>query len=200
MRRIQVAITLTALGIGAAHLIWPNLKIDAITIVLLIVAVVPWLAPLFKSVEFPGGWKIEFQELERARSKAEAAGLLDLTAQKGDREFSFQAVADEDPNLALAGLRIELEKRLRELARTRNLPSERAGIGQLLRVLDREEVLNPDERSALSEMVYLLNSAVHGAEVDRRAAQWAIDVGPQLLAGIDERIGEKTSAVQSMDA
>ena len=186
MRRLQAAITLSALGIAAAHLIWPNLKIDAVTLVLLIVALVPW-APLFKSVELPGGWKIEFQELEKARNKAEAAGLLDL-AVKWEKEFSFQAVAEEDPNLALAGLRIELERRLRELARSRNLPSERAGIGQLLRILDREDVLTPEERSALSDMVYLLNSAVHGAEVDRRAAQWALEVGPQLLAGIDERI------------
>lgn len=196
MRRIQIAITLGAVAIAAAHLVWPAIEIDATTLVLFTIAVIPWLAPLFKSVEFPGGWKIEFQELENARGKAEAAGLLDLTTKRGESEFSFQAVAEEDPNLALAGLRIEIESRLRELARTRNVPSDRAGIGQLLHRLDRHDILNPEERAALSEMVHLLNSAVHGAKVDSRAAQWALEVGPQLLAGIDERI-ERTHAEEN---
>ena len=34
----------------------------------------------------------------------------------------------------------------------------------------------------------LLNSAVHGAEVDRRAADWAIEIGPKLLASLDDKI------------
>jgi hypothetical protein len=42
----------------------PDLKIDAITITLLFIALVPWLSPLFKSLEFPGGWKIEFKEMK----------------------------------------------------------------------------------------------------------------------------------------
>jgi len=39
-----------------------------------VVAVVPWFAPLFKSLEFPGGWKVEFQELQKAAIRAEQAG------------------------------------------------------------------------------------------------------------------------------
>jgi hypothetical protein len=37
-------------------------------------------------------------------------------------------------------------------------------------------------------MVGLLNSAVHGGEVDARAASLAIDVGPRLLTSLDERV------------
>jgi len=37
-----------------------------------------------------------------------------------------------------------------------------------------------------------LNGAAHGAETDLRAADWAMDVGPRLLAALDEKIGEKT--------
>jgi len=67
VRITQIFITSIALTILAIHLIWPDLKIDATTLILLIIAVVPWLAQTFKSLEFPGGWKIEFQELENAR-------------------------------------------------------------------------------------------------------------------------------------
>lgn len=190
MRRIQVSITVVALAIAAAHLIWPTLEIDAVTLVLFLAAIVPWLAPLFKSLELPGGWKVEFQELERARAEAEKAGLVAAPSEKEQRPaYTFQLVADEDPNLALAGLRIELEKRLRELASGSGLEVPRGGISALLRDLDRHDALTSRERGALADMVHLLNSAVHGAEVDRSAAQWAIEYGPRLLAALDERIG-----------
>jgi hypothetical protein len=39
-------------------------------------------------------------------------------------------------------------------------------------------------------MVNMLNSAVHGAEVDYRAAAWAIGVGPRLFTSLDEGIAE----------
>lgn len=76
MKRIQVTITVGALAIAAAHLFWPNVKIDAVTLVLLVAAIVPWLAPLFKSLELPGGWKVEFRDLQRAGGRAQQAGLL----------------------------------------------------------------------------------------------------------------------------
>jgi len=178
-------------AIATVHLMWPDLKIDAITLVLLIAAMVPWLAPLFKSVELPGGWKVEFQDLERARADAEKAGLVTEPSEqdRGAGYYSFQLVAEEDPNLALAGLRIELEKRLRELAEARGLEVRRGGVGTLLRQLDRDDALNPRERGALADMVHLLNNAVHGAEVDQRSAQWAIEYGPRLLNALEERIG-----------
>lgn len=191
MRRVQVTITAVAVAIATVHLIWPDLRIDAVTLVLLIVAMVPWLAPLFKSVELPGGRKVEFQDLERVRAEAEEAGLVTEPSEqdRGTGYYSFQLVADEDANLALAGLRIELEKRLRELAAAHGLEVRRGGVGTLLRQLDREDALNPRERGALADMVQLLNNAVHGAEGDERSAQWAIEYGPRLLSALEERIG-----------
>src|SRR4051812_15979302 len=58
------AITFSALGIAAIHAWWPELKLDGTTVVLLLVALLPWLQPLFKSLELPGGVKVEFQDLE----------------------------------------------------------------------------------------------------------------------------------------
>ncbi len=33
-----------------------------------------------------------------------------------------------------------------------------------------------------------LNKAVHAQDLDARAFNWAMDVGPQLLAGLDAKI------------
>jgi len=52
---IQIMITVFALAFAVAHIVYPGLTIDGITLALLIIAVLPWLAPLFRSLEFPGG-------------------------------------------------------------------------------------------------------------------------------------------------
>lgn len=67
-RAKRIAITLVALAIAAAHLVWPGLKIDEIALALLFAAAIPWLVPLslFKSIELPGGLKLEIQGIQKA--------------------------------------------------------------------------------------------------------------------------------------
>ena len=193
-RLIQIVVTLSAVALVVVHAVWPEWKIDGITVSLLIVAVLPWLAPLFKSLELPGGWKIEFRDLQRARAKADQAGLLSSLDTTSKAEvYSFELVAEGDPNLALAGLRIEIEKRLRKLAESRNLDIKKTGIGNLLNMLGNTKALNQEERSVLADLLDMLNSAVHGAAVDHRAAAWAIDVGPLLLKNLDDKTSENQS-------
>lgn len=100
-RKTQIVVSAGAVTVALIHLIAPQLSIDAITLVLLLAAIVPWLLPLFKSVELPGGVKLEFQELRATEQRAEAVGLLDEPPHpEPDHEYSFQIVAHEDANLA----------------------------------------------------------------------------------------------------
>lgn len=187
-RLLQIGISIAAILIAIVHIILPNLAIDGITVTLLLVALLPWLAPLFKSVELPGGVKVEFQELEQAEQRAEHAGLLapeNLNPDFG--QYSFQSVAENDPNLALAGLRIEIEKRLQQIARSKGIEEKSKGLGRLIRILTEKHLLTGEEGSVLADMIGLLNSAVHGADVDPRAASWAMSVGPRLLQSLDQR-------------
>lgn len=187
-RPFQYVISIFALLIAIAHMWLPNVTIDAITLALIVIAIVPWLGTLFKSLEFPGGWKIEYHDLKMVERRIDEAGLLTTTEEvNGETKYSFLLVAGEDPNLALAGLRIEIEKRLIKLAESKGIDSPKATIRALLRTLTQAEVLSSEEYSVLSEMLDLLNSAVHGKKVDHRAAEWAIDIGPRLLASLDER-------------
>jgi hypothetical protein len=191
-RLIQVVVTLSAIALVIIHAVYPHWTIDGITIGLLVVAVLPWIIPLFKSLELPGGWKMEFRDFQRAREKADRAGLLKPSGNASTTEvYSFELVAESDPNLALAGLRIEIEKRLLKLAEIYSVDVGKAGIGKILNSLSRTPALSEDERSVLADMVGLLNSAVHGANVDQRAASWAIEIGPPLLSTLDDRISRK---------
>jgi hypothetical protein len=62
---ISFAVSAAALLVAAAHVAFPDLEIDAITLGLLVVAVIPWLSPILESIEAPGGWKLKFRELEQ---------------------------------------------------------------------------------------------------------------------------------------
>lgn len=185
-RTIQILITIGALIIASIRIIWPNLKIDAIILSLFIVAILPWLAPLFKSLELPGGWKFEFQDLINVEKRAGEVGLLAESDEAP--EYSFQVIADHDPNLALAGLRIEIENRLVKIANSVNIDTKRSSVGRLMNILAKENLISSQERSVLADIVGILNSAVHGAKVDDRSADWAMEVGPKLLKALDNKI------------
>jgi len=185
-------VTVSAVGIAVSHSVWPTATIDGVTATLLLVAIVPWLQPLFKSLELPGGVKVEFQDLEKVAQRADAAGLL-ATGEPvhAPPKYSFLEVATSDPNLALAGLRIELERRLDQLAQSRGDTVVPKGIGALLRFLNGRELINGQERAILSDLAGLLNSAVHGARVDSQAAEWALEIGPRILQALEERAASR---------
>lgn len=171
------------------HLFFPKVNIDGITLTLIFLSFIPWLAPLFKSLEFPGGWKIKFQDLQKTKEKADEAGLLASQDEvNASREYTFQTIIYDDPNLALAGLRIEIEKRLKLIAESKGIHIRNESLGMLMKRLSNEEILSGQEYMVLMDMTGLLNSAVHGASVDRKAVDWAMEVGPRLLKSLEEKI------------
>lgn len=194
-KNVQSAITLGALGVALAHILFPELEIDGVSVSLLAIAVIPWLGPLFKAIELPGGLKVEYQDLLNAEERAADAGLLAPAAAAGTERrhaYAFEVVAGNDPNLALAGLRIELESRMRDIATSKNIPSQNRSAGQLIRELGSRGALSPNEISVIEDLLPLLNRAAHGAQVDERASRWALDIGIRILAALEERQGETT--------
>lgn len=161
-------------------------RIVTLMALLLAMAVIPWLAPLIKSLELPGGWKVELQEMYQVAARAQNAGLIDSDADAPIPEHSFQLIADRDPNLALAGLRIEIERRLLRLSEQHQIPLRSRGMSQILRELDKRGILTNDQRSVLADLMGLLNSAVHGAKVDQATSTWAMEIAPGLLQSLDK--------------
>jgi len=64
-RLLRTLISVGALLVAVVHLVWPDLGIDAVTLALFVIAIAPWLGPIFSSVELPGGWKFEYQQIQR---------------------------------------------------------------------------------------------------------------------------------------
>lgn len=182
----KISVTFIALAIAVIRLVWPDLKLDAITLGLLVLALLPWLQSLIKSAEFPGGWKIEFQDVQAAGQQI--MGATPPASITDEHQPSYLSVADTDPNLAIVGLRIEIERRLRTLAQRHDLPENKPLI-TIIRDLSMKRILKGTVAQGLYELIKAGNNAAHGASVEHDAATWAIQSGPTILAYLDNLIG-----------
>lgn len=196
-RKTQIFITILTILIGITHLIFPDLKIDAIFITLIIVGIIPWLEPLLKSVELPGGLKVEFQDLQKIENEAKKAGLIkpenDISDKKApsnvySETYSFIEIAEKNQELALVGFRIEVEKRLRSLADKYSIESNKFSITKLIDALNSKEIITNSESKSLKDIIHTLNYAAHGMDYDIRNANWVIENGPKILESLDEKL------------
>ncbi len=170
------------------HIAFPDLKIDSITVALLLIGIAPWISPIFKSLEVPG-LKLEFQDFERIENQAEKIGML-ATPPTNKEKLELIEMADEDSTLALAGLRIQIERKLRAIANKHGIVTPAMGANQLLNKLSKDVVLDPSVISLLKDLINNLNKAIHGVEVSKDIANWAIEVGPKILAALDKHLYE----------
>lgn len=185
-------ITCAALAALTAHLYWPEFKPDTVSLILVVVALTPWLAAVLKTVELPGGIKIEFQAVQEAGDKVTKSSSVIITPDSG-REFRLMAFADRDPNLTLVALRIEIEKRLRALARRYEI-NERLPLRSLVRDLQKHEALDAPAASGLEELIVAGNSAAHGVIVAPEVAAWAAESGPRILAVLDAKVESRLTS------
>ena len=102
-------------------------SLSAVALGLTVLALSPWLIKILKTLEM-AGIKVEFREqFAQITERAEDAGLLSEPDQRLGTQETYESIYNSDPTLALAGLRIELERRLGELAVRRPLPARLSG-------------------------------------------------------------------------
>lgn len=197
-KKIKFIISIVTAFVAFTHLIFPKVNIDIITVTLIALAIIPWLEPLFKSVELPGGVKLEFHELEKIEEEAKKAGLISgedvSTTPEEDKDKSkyyFVEIAEKNEELALVSLRIEIEKRLREIATKYSIDTKKYSIIKLIDTLANKNILTIQETIVLKDMISTLNHVAHGVEYDQRNAQWVIDNGPAIVDSLENRIANR---------
>lgn len=70
---VSLVITAVALGLAVVHVLKPELTIDQVTVGLGVLAVLPWLTYLFKSLKLPGGYEFVFQDIQQQVIEAKGA-------------------------------------------------------------------------------------------------------------------------------
>ena len=98
-------------------------------------------------------------------------------------------LAGEFALLSVVGLRIEIERTLRELMERRGLAlPPRPAIASMTHALEDINLMTITEEFALA--VRVMNSAAHGYDVDATAAEKAFGVGKRFLAEVRKLTGE----------
>ncbi len=93
----------------------------------------------------------------------------------------YRALADQDPVLALAGLRIEVETMLKNLAKGFKVSiKENMGAGSIVRKLHQGGAITSRQADLISEILALANSAVHGQKVSANQAKEILDIAEVL--------------------
>jgi hypothetical protein len=190
---LKIIITITAVGLAAAHIIFPKINIDNITVILIGMALVPWLEPLFKSVGLPGGISFRFQDLELLEAEAEKAGLITTNNFNNESatllpEYDFIEIADKNPELAFLSLRIEIEKKLRSIATSYHIATANLSATGILKQFEQKHILNKNESSVLQKMLSFFNKAAHASAYDGRLARWVHTNGPSIINNLEKKI------------
>ena len=104
---------------------------------------------------------------------------------------AIRALAETDPIIALAKLRIEIEAKLRSLhLRTKAAPSSGfpLSVARLIRDLTAAEVLDRDFSSVLRNVIAICNRAIHGEDIRDVDARQIIDTGIDLVDVLEREI------------
>jgi len=174
------------------HGLWSNLfVVDGITIFILFILSIPYLAFFLRKAKIPGA-EFEFKdEIDKTKNLVEKS--LEKTKeenQKKDRETlyfetfnteSSRELIDSDPVLALAALRIEIEKKIRIASDILDLSiNDRRSVFRQIETFHRRELLSSEQVKALQKILYMCNRAIHGSSISKDEAKKIIDVTDQL--------------------
>lgn len=166
-----------------------DIKVDNTTIILIVLALIPWIIQYIKSFEINGVGKVELinrEEKEKIRKAADSAGLAE---NKGINysQYTFYNLREQDPKLALAGLRIEIENKLRSIAEKEGIKNTNAGIRQLTNILNESHTIDNNEAAVIRDLIGILNKAVHSQmqEYDDNSFDWVFNLGLKLLNSLE---------------
>ncbi len=185
MKIYAVLISLLFVTLAGMHIFLDTVTIDAIAIVLIVLASLPWVFPYLKTLELPGGVKIELKDVKSAVEQVSSG--TEASSSDGDAYEYLQVVSAHDPNLALVAIRIEIEKAVRATLgdSTRPIPLSKA-MSQLV----ADGVISKRTASGMQDFIKLGNQAAHGVTVDRDAADFAIENAANLLIPFKEQLAK----------
>lgn len=164
-----------------------NLTVDTISIFLLAIMLLsPFIAAIKKIKYGDFEAEIDIDEIKKLKSKTEKT----LSEIQDDREEqpeiyvaseSIRKLSESDPVIALAKVRIELEKLLGQIARFSSIEHNPSSLGGLVNKLTSHEIISQDVGKALKEVIALCNRAIHGEAVSEEGARTIIELGIELL-------------------
>ena len=188
MKLIQWTTIIVIIAIIFIKGFWPaRFQIDTYTILLLFFLAIPLLAPYLKRAKFFGA-EFDFREsiiqtsklISQSENKVKKKPKLESSYfTTFSVETSLKLVA-EDPSLALASLRIEIERALTNAAKMLISDPIRLTLNAIIKTLNKKGYIFKEEAEAIKQIINICNRAIHGANISEPEAREVIDLASRL--------------------
>jgi Domain of unknown function (DUF4145) len=186
-KRGRVALGFAVCLLIIVHGFWPHtFRLDGYTLALVGVLVILALHPLLRSAKVAGIGSVEFRDELRAgeatAQRIEAQAKVSA-ADNGDRRSirdvhalfdipeHLRELADYDPNVALVGLRIELERAVRRVFAVLYPEDETRPLTRMIRALRDRRRIDDEQANLAFAIIRVGNRAAHGEYVTPDDAQ-----------------------------
>lgn len=175
-------------------------QIDNTTILLMVLVLLTPFASHIKKIKF-GDFEAEInQEIKKAEQQAKEIKLEGKVKSQVIKNNSvieeLTELSAKDPVLALAKLRIEIEKKLRKLYTLKEATP--SGIRLMTQVLAGIGVISNKLRNLILDVTSILNRVVHGEDIPTEAnIDKVLNIGSEILDELDLIFSQKIIAPAS---
>ncbi|QMA54756.1 hypothetical protein HVW49_00130 [Escherichia fergusonii] len=177
-----------------------EINVDSTSILLLIIILTcPFIASVRKIKYGDFEAEIDPKEIQKIKTEAEKnAGLKESDDEIRPEIYttteSIRDLASSDPVIALAKVRIELEKVLNKLARIAGIEIKRPVLGMLVKTLSNHEIISSGIGKSLTEVIGICNRAMHGEVISEDSANTIVSLGIELIEDLYWSVQEQISS------
>jgi len=190
--------SLVALFLLVAHsLSLDKINVDNISIILILIILLSPFISAIKKIKY-GEFEAEIDPKEVQKIRDEIEGKLPEYRSVGtdlpeiqSSINSIKQLVTSDPVIALAKLRIELEKVLNRLNRIISKQAKGKKPVSLVKIvfeLTNKGILPLDISGPIREVIYICTRAIHGEHIRQKDAESIVDIGTSLLERIYRQV------------
>lgn len=162
---------------------------DWFTVLILFILAIPALSQFLKKAKVAGAefeFREEIESTKKAVQQSVEKAKLKIKGEPKPVKFetfnllTAKTLLKSDPVLALASLRIEIERKLGLAVEFFKFQTKRKTLSEYIDVLNRKEILSSEQVFALQKIVDMCNKAIHGYLVTGKEAKEIIDLADKL--------------------
>lgn len=173
--------------------------IDNSILLIYFISSIPFIAQFLKEANLLGAKFIFKEEIRKtgklinvsgtSRIKTNVSGSLTIVKSKELDLDNVRKLLDSDPALALAALRIEIEKNLKSIAGKLDLPmKEKRSITEIIVNLKRKEIFSHGQVLILRNIIQMCNKAIHGVLISKGEAKEIISLTEKFYRTLEKGI------------
>lgn len=161
-------------------------RIDNTTLLLLVLLLLAPFSESLRKIKF-GEFEAEIEpsevkKIEKEVNEIEKEENKGVSGDKNNIIDEMYAILENDHILALAKLRMELEKILNKIVFTKEKSlNVRRGQFAQLRYIEKNNLLDKKYIAPIKDVLSICNRAIHGEDVSKRTAENIVEIGSNLL-------------------